>query len=56
LLKVNWLSVENVAASFRVEEATQETSMKQTAFLAGSVLGLFFNLEDGGDMFFQNVS
>jgi hypothetical protein len=37
------------------EQAKQETTMKQAASRAGFLLGLLFNPEDGGDMFFQNV-
>jgi hypothetical protein len=29
--------------------------MKQVAMLSGFLLGLFFNPEDGGDTFLQNV-
>jgi hypothetical protein len=40
-------------------EAKQETSMKQVAstdyFTCCFLLGLFFELEDEGDMFFRNV-
>jgi hypothetical protein len=42
---------------FRVEEyAKQEASVKQVASCStGFLLGLFFDPEDGGDMFLRNV-
>jgi hypothetical protein len=45
----------HVASIFRVEETKQETSMKQVASF-DFLLGLFFDDEDGGDMFLRNVS
>jgi hypothetical protein len=52
---------EHVASIFRVEEkANQETSVMQVAsraLLAAcfKLVGLFFEPEDGGDMFLRNV-
>jgi hypothetical protein len=44
----------NIASIFRVEnQDTQVTSMKQVARRA-SLLGLFFDPENGGDMYLQN--
>jgi hypothetical protein len=37
-------------------EVKQETSMEEAASRSGFLLGLFFNPEDGGDMFLQNIS
>jgi hypothetical protein len=39
-----------------VEEHVASIALLATCFHAGFLLGLFFNLEDGGDMFLQNVS
>jgi hypothetical protein len=56
--------VENVASIFRVEEeAEQETSVKAGGtqspvchlLHASFLLGLFFDPEDGGDVFLQSV-
>jgi hypothetical protein len=45
-----------VASIFTAEEeAKQETSTKQAASRAGSLLGLLFNPEDEADKFLQNV-
>jgi hypothetical protein len=47
---------EHVVTIFRVEEqAKQETSVKQVARPACYLLGLFFDPEDGGNMFLRNV-
>jgi hypothetical protein len=49
---------EHIASIFRVEEyAEQETSVKAGGeqSSAGFLLGLFFDPEDGGDMFLRNV-
>jgi hypothetical protein len=46
---------EYVASIFMAkEEAKQETSTKQAASRAGSLLGLLFSPEDGADIFLQN--
>jgi hypothetical protein len=54
------VSEEHIASIFRDEEyADQETSVKaggqQGCSHSGSFLGLFFDPEDGGDMFLRNV-
>jgi hypothetical protein len=57
---------EHVTSNFRVEEQTeQQTGMKAggklqvaplpTCFHAGSLLHLFFEPEDGSDMFFRKI-
>jgi hypothetical protein len=49
------VSEEHVAFIFRVEEADQETNVKQVANSGGLLLGLFFDPENKGDMFLRNV-
>jgi hypothetical protein len=53
------VSEEHIASIFRFKEyAVRETSVKAmltTCSHAGFSLGLFFDPEDGGDMFFRNV-
>jgi hypothetical protein len=51
-LKVKDVSGEYVTSIFEVQ-AKQETDMKQVA--AGFLLGLFFNPEDGADIFLRKV-
>jgi hypothetical protein len=49
---------EHIATIFRIEEqAEQETSraLFATSFHASFMLGLFFDPEDGGDVFLRNV-
>jgi hypothetical protein len=53
------VSEKNFASICRLEkQASQETKAKKVAsralFHAGLLLGLFFNPEDGGDVFLQN--
>jgi hypothetical protein len=42
-----YVSEEHVASIFRVEQAEQDTSVK--------ACGLFFDTENGSDMFLRNV-
>jgi hypothetical protein len=47
---------DHVGPIFRVEEyAKHETSAKQVAIRPGFLLGLFLDLENGGDTFLRNV-
>jgi hypothetical protein len=46
-------SKEYVASIFRVEE---QAALISTCFQAGFLLSLFFDPEDGGDMFLRNVA
>jgi hypothetical protein len=55
-LKSKDVSQEHFASIFGVEEKIkQETSSACYLFHAGSLLDLFFDPEDGGDMFLRKV-
>jgi hypothetical protein len=47
------VSEEHTAFIFRVKE--YEQALLATCFHPGFLLGLFFDLEDGGDMFLRNI-
>jgi hypothetical protein len=57
--KLTDVSEEHFVSVFRVEKAEQETRVKeggkQSYFSAGFLFGLFFDPEDGGEIFLRNV-